>query len=71
MPFVVPWALGFFLLALFADRRGWSWVAMISLICLGMVVAHSPIGQSVLNGMQTALDSFAHAVISMFNAVAS
>lgn len=66
----LPWIITFLLLALLAMNRGWGWLAVLSLFCMGVGAADTAAGAAIYNGVTGLLAGAWAGLLSMLNSVA-
>lgn len=66
----LPWLVVFGLIAAIAMWRSWGWLAVISLICLGMAMADTTFGSGLYGGATNLLATGWGAIVSSLNSVA-
>jgi len=67
----LQWSVVFGLLAFIGHRRGWLWVTILSIFCLGALAGGSTIGSTVVGGAQALIGGLWAGAVSLLNSVAS
>lgn len=66
----LPIAVVFGFIAWFALRRGWTWVAIIAIFCLGNVSGRTSLGSTITGGFETLIDTAWAALVTLLSSVA-
>lgn len=67
----LPWIFTFLLIALISLRRGWMWLAVLSLFCMGAVAGGTEIGSGVVGATQTLIATVWTGLVGLLNSVAA
>jgi hypothetical protein len=67
----LPWLIVFALLAAIGMWRGWTWVTVLSLVCVGMAGADTDPGDALYRVATGFVSGAWSAVVSALNSVAS
>lgn len=66
----LPWLVVFGLIAAIAMWRGWGWVSVVALLCVGISLGDTTIGSGFYHGTQNLIANVWGGIVSALNSVA-
>ena len=67
----LPWVVVFGALAWFGMRRGWGWLVVLSVFCMGVAGADTQPGALIYGGAQGLVAGAWHGLLGLLNSAAS
>jgi hypothetical protein len=67
----LPWIIVFAIIAAVGLWRGWAWVTILSIFCIGVGAADTDAGDAIYSGAQGLISGAWDGVVSALNSVAA